>query len=152
MTELQWAIKWGVPFEALEDRRRMLGMLGQHDMGPKDGTSEAAVDAVVALEAAEAGHYLFRNNVGGDKNSGLRWGLANTSRDLNKLIKSGDRIGWRREWIATPQWVARFMSREIKHVGWEFSGTEREVAQLAWAELVNSEGGDACFATGRGTI
>ena len=48
--------------------------------------------------------------------------------------------------------IGRFTSREIKAAGWAYRGTDREVAQLNWATLVNTLGGDACFATGEGTL
>jgi len=36
--------------------------------------------------------------------------------------------------------------------GWHFLGTKREEAQLRWAELIASMGGDACFANREGTL
>jgi hypothetical protein len=46
----------------------------------------------------------------------------------------------------------QFMSREIKAPGWQFSGNPHELAQQNWANLINSLGGDACFANSSGTI
>jgi hypothetical protein len=40
----------------------------------------------------------------------------------------------------------------MKPRGWRFTGRERETAQLNWINLVMTHGGDACFATGEGTI
>jgi hypothetical protein len=48
--------------------------------------------------------------------------------------------------------IGQFVSREIKIPGWKFQNTEREQAQLKWAELIISLGGDACFTTGVGTL
>lgn len=154
MNRQQWAIKWGIPYAALEDLRELEGLNGGHTMPEKSGQSEAAVDAVVLLEAARKGYRLYRNNVGGN-DTGLRWGLANTSAGMNKVIKSGDRIGWKRTLIEqrhVGQVFARFVSREIKRADWVWTGTEHEQAQLNWANLVNSDGGDAGFATGEGTL
>ncbi len=113
----------------------------------------------VQLEGAVIpGVYLTRNNVGAltDKYGRLiRYGLANSSKAENERIKSADLIGWRTVTI-TPDMVGRriaqFLSREAKAPGWHYTGTDREVAQKAWADLVNAAGGDACFATGIGTL
>lgn len=150
----QWAIKWAVPYAALADLRAEMGLLGGHEMPPKSGNSEAAVQAVVTLEGARKGYRLWRNNVGGN-DAGLRWGLANTSPAVNKILKSGDLIGWRRVVIEqhhVGQAFARFTSRENKRPDWAWTGTDHEQAQLNWANLVNSDGGDAGFATGEGTL
>jgi hypothetical protein len=45
-----------------------------------------------------------------------------------------------------------YLTREIKEADWVFSGTEHELAQLKYLELVASLGGDASFATAEGTI
>jgi len=42
----------------------------------------------------------------------------------------------------------QFVSREVKRPGWRYTGTEREVAQLRWIEIVTALGGDAKFTTG----
>jgi len=121
-------------------------------------SSESGVLSDIRLEASQRGARLWRNNVGATYTpSGqfLRYGLANDSAALNAAIKSADLIGIRPV-IITPQDVGRvigqFISREVKHPGWKYTGTDRERAQLAWAELINSLGGDACFTTGRGTL
>ena len=35
-----------------------------------------------------------------------------------------------------------------QRVGWKFTGTEREKAQQAWADLINAMGGDAKIISG----
>jgi hypothetical protein len=156
----QWAIKWQVSYAALEDLRREFGVatdpanLSQSAVGK----SEAAAQAEVRLEASEYGFRLWRNNRGAcydDRGNYIRYGLGNDSDKLDKRIKSHDLIGIRPIRI-TPAHVGgvigQFISREMKPPGWRYTDTPRERAQLCWAELIASLGGDACFATGRGTL
>ena len=121
--------------------------------------SETGVQAAVRAEASQRGHRLFRNNVGAgtvlESGSFLRWGLANDSKAVNEKIKSADLIGWQALTI-TPDLVgarvAQFLSREIKHPGWKYTGTDREKAQLKWALLVLAAGGNAGIVTGVGSL
>lgn len=122
------------------------------------GLSEAAISNLVRLEATRKGARLWRNNVGAAymrDGSFLRYGLANDSSSLNSQLKSADLIGIRPVLI-TPQHVGQvigqFISREIKASGWRYAATPRERAQLAWAELILSLGGDAAFSIGEGTL
>lgn len=153
-----WAARWGVSLAALKDLERDLGLEGVGVMPAKSGISEAAVQSVVRLEAARYGVRLWRNNVGALKDERgvpVRYGLANDSKELNRVIKSGDLIGWRKTLI-TPDMVGRhvavFVSREIKEAGWRYKADQHEQAQLRWAQLVIADGGDAKFATGEGSF
>lgn len=155
-----WAIRHHVSYEALVELRAMWNEVGAGYMPPeaKGATSEAAVSSVVMLEAARKDVYLLRNNVGvlEDRNGRpVRFGLANDRKESNQILKSGDFIGVRPV-LVTQQHVGvtlgQFVSREIKATGWRYTGTEREVAQLAWANKIISLGGDAAFATGEGTL
>lgn len=156
----QWAIKWGVRIDALQDLQSRLGMLQLPDAATAAGPakSEAWAQSAVRLEAGQKGVRLWRNNVGAllDRNGRLvRYGLANDSAEMNERIKSADLIGWRPV-VIRPEHVGhtlgQFVSREIKEPGWQFSGNDHENAQLAWANAVNAAGGDARFATGPGTL
>jgi hypothetical protein len=153
-----WAIQWGVPFAALADLRARLRLNGADYMPEHAGASEAAVQAVVRLEASRKGVLLWRNNVGALKDERgvpVRYGLANTTAAENKILKSGDLIGVRPVLIG-PQHVGhtigQFVSREVKEKGWSYSATPREEAQLAWAQLILSAGGDASFCSGEGSL
>jgi hypothetical protein len=146
MTLTEWALKHGVTRAAIADLHAMWRLDGTYATGAADD-GEAAVQRVVRLEASRRGHRLWRNNVGAgklDNGSFLRWGLANESPGVNKVLKSSDIIGIRSDGV--------FMAREIKAPGWRYAGDDRERAQLAFIQLVTSWGGDACFATGEGTI
>ena|ERR1700728_1435946 len=124
----------------------------------QDFISESGISSDIRLEASQRGCRLWRNNVGATytpTGQFIRYGLANDSVALNRAIKSADLIGIR-PLLITPahvgQIVGQFISREVKHPTWKYSGNDRERAQLAWADLINSLGGDACFAIGRGTL
>lgn len=158
MTSLiQWAQNWGVPPEALEDLCRSVINVHTEDE-PGVNKSEAKVQSEVRLEAAQAGVYLFRNNVGAGKlESGnfVRFGLGNDSKQLNETLKSGDLIGLRRRLITQVDvgcYIGQFVSREIKRSDWKFSGTMEEQAQARWAALINLQGGDAQIVTGVGSL
>jgi hypothetical protein len=104
--------------------------------------SEGDAQNRIRCEASKAGFILFRNNVGAGKLDGerfVRFGLANESKAQNTRCKSGDLIG------LTP--TGQFISIECKEPGWKYRGTEREMAQLMWQQLVITHGGIACFAT-----
>lgn len=153
-----WAIKWGVPFEAVRDLQCQMGTLNTDPVPGDGGASEGAAQTAVRLEASAKGSRLFRNNVGvlmDETGRPVRYGLANDSKQLNTAVKSADLIGIKPV-IITPAMVGstvgQFLSREIKPAAWRYSGTPREEAQLKWAELILSLGGDAAFATGAGTI
>lgn len=162
----QWAARHGVTLAALNELQALFGMHGTphavsegHELPAEvKGTSEAAVQAAVRLEAARKGVRLFRNNVGAlvdSRGVPVRYGLANDSKQLNEVMKSADLIGWR-PLLIEPRHVgtvvAQFVSREVKAVGWHYTGADREPAQLAWAQLVTAGGGDAAFCTGVGTL
>lgn len=134
------------------------------DCGPTseeaDGKSEAWAQQQVRLKSAHAGALSWRNNVGATPakcpdckapQRPVRYGLANDSSKLNGKIKSSDLI------LAIPRLItqdmvgttiAQFGSVETKRPGWVFTGLDREVAQLAWLELVAKNGGFATFSTG----
>lgn len=156
----QWAIRHSVSLAALQELAGLFGMHGGHFLpsAVKKGTSEAATQAAIRLEAARKGVHLFRNNVGvlmDATGRPVRYGLANESKQVNDVCKSADLIGWRPVLIGPQhvgQVIGQFVSRECKRSGWHYTGSDREPAQLAWAQLVTSGGGDAAFCTGTGTL
>jgi hypothetical protein len=141
--------------QALTELQGIFGILGGHTLPDKiKGRSEAAVQAALRLEAPRHNAYLFRNNVGAledERGVPVRYGLANDSKEINKKLKSGDLIGWQSILIG-PQHVghciAQFMSIECKPHDWQYTGDAHEEAQLNWAMLVTSGGGNAQFGTG----
>lgn len=167
----QWATAWNIPAEAVQDLRARFGLVST-DPNPQAGESEAAIQTRIRLEASRLGGRLFRNNVGGTpakvstvcprcqsyfeiKQTPIRYGLANDSPQLNKVIKSSDLIGIKPVLI-TPAHVGhtigQFVAREVKAAGWTYGATDREVAQLKFLELIASLGGDAAFANREGTL
>ena len=153
----QWAIKHGIPFEAVEDLRRIMGSINTDLVAP-GGDSETAIQTLIRLEASRKGLRLWRNNVGAtttDDGGFIRYGLANESKAMNETIKSSDLIGIRPVRIEAHhvgQILGQFVAREVKRAGWQYSGNKRELAQLRWLELVLSLGGDAGFANSEGSI
>ncbi len=152
----QWANRFGVSAEALEELRRMTGV-SFHE-STNSGQSETYSQQEIRLEGSRRGEYLWRNNVGAlpsDSGRIIRFGLCNDSKNINKVIKSSDLIG------VTPYTVKPtdvggnigiFTSYEVKKPGWVYKGTSKEKAQLAWVNLIISLGGISKFATGPGDI
>lgn len=120
--------------------------------------SESELISLIELEASRKGARIWRNNVGATytaDGSFIRYGLANNSAQINKYIKSADLIGIKpvritQEMVGTI--IGQFISREVKNSNWKYRGSEREIAQLRWIELINALGGNACFATNDLTI
>lgn len=155
-----WMIRHQVSAAAMAELAHMMGLNNPAPIPPPPGSqrAEGYVQSLVRLEAPREGVYLFRNNVGALKDEAgrvVRYGLANDSKAVNEKLKSGDLIGVRPVTI-TPQHVGtvigQFVSRECKPADWTYTGTPREVAQHTWAMLINTQGGDAKFATGVGTL
>jgi hypothetical protein len=116
--------------------------------------SEAKVQQVIRIRTSQLGWRMWRNNVGvlrDERGVPVRYGLANESTAVNKQIKSSDLIGIR-PMLITPEMVGtvigQFVSIEVKREGWHYTGTDREVAQLRWLEMVRALGGYAQFSTG----
>lgn len=154
MTLTQWAARHGISTEALAE---LTGIVTDPQSAPT-GQSEAAVQQLVRLEASRLGIWLMRNNSGACKDETgrmIRYGLCNDSAQLNKVIKSSDLIGIRPV-IITPDMVGhtigQFVAREVKRPGWSYRGTDREVAQQAFGQLVLKLGGDFKFCTGEGSL
>lgn len=151
----EWAKRWGIPQQALDEL--FIGCIYAPPM-KQDLRSEEAVQVDVRLEASQKGSILWRNNVGvlfNERNTPVRYGLANDTPKMNKIIKSSDLIGIK-PILIQPHHVGtiigQFMARETKKEGWVFKATEREQAQLKFMNLVQRYGGDARFTTGVGTI
>lgn len=100
---------------------------------------EAPVQQEIILKAFQLGYALWRNNSGvaREEHRHVRFGLGNDSEKINRVWKSGDLVG------IGPN--GRFMMVEVKHEGWKFTGTDREVAQANAINEVNQRGGIAFF-------
>lgn len=155
MTDLTfWARRHGVSAEALAELRGYMGVIMPGVKVDAPLHSEAWAQQQIRLEAPRRGITLWRNNNGATKDKTgrqIRYGLANDSAAMNKVIKSHDLIGITPV-IVTPAHVGAtlgvFTSIEVKRPGWVYEGTPREIAQLKWAELIWSAGGISKFATG----
>lgn len=157
MTLDEWAARWNIPPQAFAELAACSIVEPEPDalVGKK---SEAYVQSVVRREAPYCGVYLWRNNVGAGKLASgnfVRFGLGNDSRALNERLKSGDLIGIRPVTITfemVGRRIGQFVSRECKREEWKYSGSMDENAQLAWATLVNSLGGDAKIVKATGSL
>lgn len=165
----EWAVRWGLSPAALDELSRSV-LLYTPETADHGSKSEARVQSEVRLEAARAGVYLFRNNIGagavvdpkrlcsechGLARGFIRWGLGNDSERLNAVLKSGDLIGVRRVQITQAHVgtsLGQFVSREVKREGWQPSGSDEDRAQARWATLINEQGGDAKIVTGVGSL
>lgn len=169
MTLTEWAERWGIPPQAFAELVACSTVEPEPDalVGTK---SEAYVQSCIRLEAPQRGVYLWRNNVGAGvvarvnelcpecrpkARRPIRWGLGNDSAQLSERLKSADLIGGR-SFVIQPHHVGRrvleFVSRECKREDWKYSGTMEENAQLAWATLINSLGGDAKIVNTTGSL
>jgi hypothetical protein len=158
MTLEEWARRWNIPAQAFVELAACSIVEPEADAIVK-GKSEAYVQSTIRLEAPQRGCYLWRNNNGaGQLVKGrrfIRFGLANDSKPLNERMKSADLIGIRPRLITSEdvgRRIGQFISRECKRADWNYSGTLEENAQLAWATLVNSLGGDAKIVKATGSL
>lgn len=147
-----WQKRWGVSDDALFELQQIFGINSPViDNTGAVGDSESVVQQKVRYEAAQKGILLWRNNVGcltDDRGIPVRYGLANESKKMNKLLKSSDLIGItpvlvRPDHVGTTMGI--FTSYEVKHAGWQWTGAGREAAQKNWLDLVISRGGMGRF-------
>lgn len=165
MNLFTWANRHNISPQALKELTEIFGLDPSTE---GDGLSEAAVQVRVRLEASRIGARLWRNNTGATpasesvkcphcswgfalKRVPVRYGLCNESSQMNAVIKGSDLIGIKPVLITQDMvglTIGQFMAREVKKGGWHYTGTDREVAQLKFIEIVNALGGDAKFTTG----
>jgi hypothetical protein len=153
----QWAGRHGVSHAALDELERMLGLEDlQPSLKREAGKSEGAVQNNLRLHLAQYPNWrVWRNNVGALKDSRgvpVRYGLANDSPAMNEKFKSsdlicGEKIQITQEMIG--QWILQHVHIECKAEGWEYTGTERERAQLRWLMMIVLAGGRAYFFNGQ---
>ena len=102
---------------------------------------ESEVQQRIQIEFVKYDCQLLRNNSGGFKDDTGRmifFGLGNTSKQRNEMIKSSDLVGIMN---------GRFVAIEVKKEGWKFNPNDkREVAQLAFINWIKVHGGLAGFA------
>jgi hypothetical protein len=146
-TLADWAKKWGLPKEALDELTSTPWLPQIVKSEVKD---EWEVMQNARLAAGELGGVLFRNNVGvlmDKRGVPVRFGLANDSAALNKVIKSSDLIGYKTVAVKDlkQEFVAQFWALECKKPGWKYKGDSHEEAQLRFINKVRRDGGIADF-------
>ena len=161
MTYDEWLYRWQglIPTQALQE---LHAVLTRPENPPErnhgDPRSEAAVQAAGVLALSDLGALVYRNNVGVLKDVNgrpVRYGLANETPNMNKVLKSGDYIG-AMPYVVQPYDVGRtlgvFLSVEFKPADWHYTGKGREQAQLNWQTAYNRIGGVAFFANSTQSI
>lgn len=152
MTFQEWATKWGISAAALQDLRAI------YVPPPADipGSSEAATQARLRVEAPKIGAALWRNNNGActdDTGRMIRYGLANDSKKISDRFKSSDLIGITPVTVQ-PHHVGHrvgvFTAVEVKHPGWKRPENDRDRAQEAFLVTVCQLGGLGMFVTHEG--
>lgn len=146
----EWAKQWGIPPEAIDDLQARTGLQLKAVKGDESGASESRVQSRIRLAISQRGDFVTRNNVGAlrdERGVPVRYGLMNESKDVNRVIKSGDLIGGRRVLI-TPAMVGsvilQFYSVECKESAWQHNPNDaHEKAQVNWCNFINSRGGYA---------
>ena len=154
--------------QAAAELNQLLGAVPWPAVTNTDGKSEAWAQQKARFDVSQQGAMAWRNNNGATatktqtccpkcsfnftiKQPPIRYGLANDSQKLNEKIKSSDLI-LAIPRVIVPQMVgstiAQFGAIECKRPGWGYKGTEAEVAQLAWLQLIAKIGGYATFSTG----
>jgi hypothetical protein len=149
MTLNKWGDKWGVPYHAMIELSKVLAN-PYHMPSDQKEMSEDWVMSNVLLESSALGSRLWRNNVGATvtENGFLRYGICNETPAVNKVLKSSDFIGCTPiviDWTHVGRTFGIYTAIETKKQGWNFKGTEREVGQLNYINLVKSIGGIAGF-------
>ena len=150
----QWAEDHMVLPGALAELREILTAPANPPPASVATGSESRAQQEIRLAASLRGIRLWRNNVGAvtvEDGRHVRFGLANESVQMNRVVKSSDLIGITPLAVA-PRHVGQrlgvFTAIEVKRPGWTYRGNAREVAQLAWLQAVAAFGGFASFATG----
>jgi len=142
----EWAQRWKIPPQAIEELRQ----LPEATMGP--ATSEADTQNRLRLRANHFGGYLWRNNTGAfqdDTGRWVRYGLGNDSARINAQFKSSDLIGITPVEIAGHR-LGIFTALEVKHPNWKGPVNDRERAQERFLLAVKAAGGIARFITHEG--
>lgn len=148
-----WAKRWNIPVEAVQELKAVFNVSPEVDPTGSVGVSELAVQNNVRLEACRQGKRLWRNNCGAmyDETRRLvRYGLANESKRVSDRFKSADLIGitpYKITLADVGRLLGVFTAYEVKRYGWKYTGTPREIAQLAFLKFVAAYGGIARFVT-----
>lgn len=145
----QWQIKYGVSDQALYEFYKLF----QPDGTPhEDGKSESATSKKCELMSAKYGVRIWRNNSGATKDENgrvIRYGLGNTSKRINDVMKSSDYIGLIPRKITADMigdTIAQFAAFEMKKPGWKLIPSDKHgQAQAAFGSIVSNAGGFFSF-------
>lgn len=109
--------------------------------------SESTVQAATVRLSGQHRQRLWRNNSGAD--GAVRYGLGNTSKRINAVMKSSDYIGITTITVTADmvgQRLGVFTALEFKKPGWKLTpGDKRGQAQAAFGQIVIGAGGIFSF-------
>ena len=150
---MAWAQRWGISQQAMTELLQAMAHIGLAPSVTASAGTETQVQQELRVLAPHHDGHLWRNNSGAlkdDRGNMVRYGLANDSTRLNKVLKSSDLIGFTSLTIQPSdvgRRVAVFTAVEAKKPGWKAPTNERETAQATFLKLVHAGGGIATFAT-----
>lgn len=117
-----------------------------------DTGSESTVQAATVRLSGQYRQRLWRNNSGAavdDQGRQIRYGLGNTSKRINAVMKSSDYIGITTITIQphhVGQRLGVFTALEFKKPGWKLTpGDKRGQAQATYGQIVEGAGGIFSF-------
>lgn len=150
----QWQQRHNISTEAMNELSDTLGLsisVSDFNFIKHPAKSEAAVSSDCRLKASRQLNRLWRNNVGvafREDGVPIRFGLCNETAKMNKMVKSSDLIGIKQVLITQAMVgtiIGQFWAPEIKKADWFYTGTESELAQLKFHQIVNDLHGCAKF-------
>lgn len=112
--------------------------------------TEDQINSWVILNAMKQhGSMLFRNNSGvlrNERGTPIRFGLGNTSSQMNRIFKSSDQIGITPVQCPCGRHYGVFTALEMKKPGWKYRNSDQTaLGQLNFINRIREKSGIAGF-------